>query len=191
MQDYREFISKILIPEDVLQKRIQELGEEISRDYAGKDLLLVCVLRGGIMFLVDLMRQIHIPHKIEFMAVSSYGLGQRSTTGQARITLDLDININDYHVLMVEDIIDSGYTMNSLLKLLSIRQPKSLEVCALLDKSSRREVEVPIRYRGFEIPDEFVFGYGLDMDEYYRNLPFVAVVDLDRYNTLSKNNTKS
>jgi len=191
LQDYREFISKILIPEDVLQKRIQELGEEISRDYAGKDLLLVCVLRGGIMFLVDLMRQIHIPHKIEFMAVSSYGLGQRSTTGQARITLDLDININDYHVLMVEDIIDSGYTMNSLLKLLSIRQPKSLEVCALLDKSSRREVEVPIRYRGFEIPDEFVFGYGLDMDEYYRNLPFVAVVDLDRYNTLSKNNTKS
>lgn len=181
MQPYEKYLKEILISEEDLQKRIAELGAEISRDFAGKTLLLVCILRGGVMFLTDLMRHITVPHAIEFMAVSSYGVGRRESNGQARITLDLNTNIMDQHVLLVEDIIDSGYTLASVLELLSTRKPKSLSVCTLLDKASRREVQVPIRYCGFVIPDKFVFGYGLDLDEYYRNLPFVGVVDLEKY----------
>ncbi len=184
MRDYREFLKEILFTPDVLHKRIAELGAEISRDYPDGNLLLVCILRGGVMFLSDLMRQISSPHAIEFMAVSSYGIGKRESTGEARLTLDLNTNIRDRNVLLVEDIIDSGRTVDSVLKLLSVRSPKSLEVCVLLDKAERREVSVPIRYTGFIIPDKFVFGYGLDIDEYYRNLPFVAVVDLERYTGL-------
>ncbi|MCC6146215.1 MAG: hypoxanthine phosphoribosyltransferase [Anaerolineaceae bacterium] len=181
MRDYHDFLKEILIPEAALQKRVAELGEAVSRDYAGQDLLLICILRGGVMFLTDLMRQIRVPHVIEFMAVSSYGVGRRETSGQARITLDLNTNIRDHNVLLVEDIIDSGRTLTSVLDLLSSRKPKSLEVCTLLDKWERREVDVPIKYCGFQIPDEFVFGYGLDLDEYHRNLPFVGVVDLEKY----------
>ncbi|MEJ5202589.1 MAG: hypoxanthine phosphoribosyltransferase [Anaerolineales bacterium] len=181
MQPYEKYLKEILITEENLQKRIAELGAEISRDFAGQTLLLVCILRGGVMFLTDLMRHITVPHSIEFMAVSSYGVGRRESNGQARITLDLNTNIMDQHVLLVEDIIDSGHTLASVLELLSTRKPKSLSVCTLLDKASRREVQVPIRYCGFVIPDKFVFGYGLDLDEYYRNLPFVGVVDLDKY----------
>ncbi len=181
MQPYEKYLKEILITEEDLQKRIAELGAEISRDFAGQTLLLVCILRGGVMFLTDLMRHITVPHSIEFMAVSSYGVGRRESNGQARITLDLNTNIMDQHVLLVEDIIDSGHTLASVLELLSTRKPKSLSVCTLLDKASRREVQVPIRYCGFVIPDKFVFGYGLDLDEYYRNLPFVGVVDLDKY----------
>jgi len=181
MQPYEKYLKEILISEEDLQKRIAELGAEISRDFAGKTLLLVCILRGGVMFLTDLMRHITVPHAIEFMAVSSSGVGRRESNGQARITLDLNTNIMDQHVLPVEDIIDSGYTLASVLELLSTRKPKSLSVCTLLDKASRREVLVPIRYCGFVIPDKFVFGYGLDLDEYYRNLPFVGVVDLEKY----------
>lgn len=185
MQDYREFLDEILVPSDVLQKRIAELGAEISRDYAGRPLHLICILRGGVMFLTDLMRNVTIPNTIDFMAVSSYGTNRQST-GQVRITLDLKNDIHERDVLLVEDIVDSGYTIASVLKFLETRQPKSLSVCTLLDKPERREVEVPIHYRGFTIPNKFVFGYGLDLDEYYRNLPFIATVDVRRYHPETK-----
>jgi hypoxanthine phosphoribosyltransferase len=181
MQDYQEFLAEVLIPSEILQDRIAELGAEISRDYEDKRLHLVCILRGGVMFLTDLMRYITIPHTIDFMAVSSYGSGARKTTGQVRITLDLKENIHNRDVLLVEDIVDSGYTIASVLEFLATRHPMSLSVCTLLDKASRREIEVPIHYRGFTIPDKFVFGYGLDLDEYYRNLPFIGAVDPERY----------
>ncbi len=181
MQDYHEFLGEILIDEHTLQARIAELGTQISQDYADTDtLLLICILRGGVVFLVDLMRHITVPHQIDFMAISSYGVGARESDGNVRVTLDLQTNIRDKDVLLVEDIIDSGHTISHVLELLSTRQPRSLRVCSLLDKAERREVVVPIHYRGFEIPNKFVFGYGLDMDEYYRNLPFIGVVDLDK-----------
>jgi hypoxanthine phosphoribosyltransferase len=179
--DYQRFLKKILIPEDILQKRIAELGAQISRDYAQKNLMLVCILRGGVMFLTDLMRQISIPHVIEFMAVSSYEVGGRESTGAVRITLDLFTEIYDRDVLLVEDIIDSGNTLSSVLEMLNTRKPRSLYICTLLDKEERRKVEVPIKYTGFDIPNEYVFGYGLDIDGYFRNLPFIAVVDLEKY----------
>ncbi len=185
MKDYREFLSEVLVSEESLQQRVAELGAEITRDYQGKELLLICILRGGVMFLTDLMRHIDVPHAIEFMAVSSYGSGARESTGRARITLDLNTNIQDRHVLLVEDIIDSGRTLASVLELLSTRKPASLKVCTLLDKADRREVEVDIQYSGFVIPNKFVFGYGLDLDEYYRNLNFIGVVDLEKYETSS------
>lgn len=181
MQDYQEFLAETLIDDNTLQNRIVELGKEISRDYASTDnLLLICILRGGIVFLVDLMRHLTVPHQIDFMAISSYGAGTRESDGNVRVTLDLQTNIRDKDVLLVEDIIDSGHTISHVLELLSTRQPRSLRVCSLLDKAERREVVVPIHYRGFEIPNKFVFGYGLDLDEYYRNLPFIGVVDLDK-----------
>jgi len=182
MKDYHDFLEEILIPEDALQKRIAELGADISRDYQGKELLLVCILRGGVMFLSDLVRQITVPHMIDFMSVSSYGVGARRSRGQSRITLDINTDVIHRHVLLVEDIVDSGYTVKAVLELLSARQPQSLKICVLLNKASRREVEVPIDYCGFVIPDKFVFGYGLDADEYYRNLPFIGVLAADRYN---------
>ena len=181
MQDYHEFLEEILIPTDALQRRIAELGAEISRDYAGKIPHLICILRGGVMFLSDLTRQISIPNSIDFMAVSSYGRGARQTTGQVRITLDLQEDIHDRDVLLVEDIVDSGYTIATVLEFLGTRRPRSLKVCTLLDKAERREVNVPIHYCGFNIPDKFVFGYGLDIDELYRNLPFIGAVNPDRY----------
>jgi len=181
MQDYQEFLAETLIDDNTLQNRIVELGKEISRDYASTDnLLLICILRGGIVFLVDLMRHLTVPHQIDFLAISSYGAGTRESDGNVRVTLDLQTNIRDKDVLLVEDIIDSGHTISHVLELLSTRQPRSLRVCSLLDKAERREVVVPIHYRGFEIPNKFVFGYGLDLDEYYRNLPFIGVVDLDK-----------
>lgn len=181
MKDYQELLEEELISEEDLQSRIRELGEEISRDYEGKDLLLICILRGGVMFLTDLMRAITIPHHIDFMAVSSYGVGVRKTSGNVRIKLDLTASIEGRDVLLVEDIIDSGYTIASVLDFLRTRRPASLRVCALLDKAERREAEVPIHYKGFTIPNKFVFGYGLDLDEYYRNLPFIGVVRADMY----------
>jgi hypoxanthine phosphoribosyltransferase len=181
IQDYHDFLGEVLIDEETLQRRIAELGAEISRDYAGEDLLLICILRGGVMFLTDLMRHITIPHAIDFMAVSSYGVGKRESTGLVRITLDLNSAVAGRSVILVEDIIDSGHTIASVLEFLTTRKPKTLTVCTLLDKATRREVFVPIAYRGFTIPDRFVFGYGLDIDEYYRNLPFIGVVDLEKY----------
>lgn len=181
VQDYHEYLEKVLVTEEQIQTRVKELGAEISRDYAGKELLIICILRGGVVFMVDLMRSITVPTAIEFMAVSSYGSGVRQSDGEVRITLDLNTSISGRHVLIVEDIIDSGNTLSSVIDLLKTRSPLSLYVCTLLDKEERREVEVPIRYRGFKIKNEFVFGYGLDMDEYYRNLPFVGTVDLEKY----------
>jgi hypoxanthine phosphoribosyltransferase len=181
MQDYHDLIEEILVSEDALQERIAELGQEISRDYHGKDLHLICILRGGVLFLTDLMRHITVPNTIDFMAVSSYGTASRHSTGQVRISYDLQSEIQGRNVLLVEDIVDSGYTIASVLDLLQTRHPGSLRVCTLLDKPERREVQVPIDYRGFVIPNKFVFGYGLDLDEYWRNLPFIAAVDLNRY----------
>jgi hypoxanthine phosphoribosyltransferase len=181
MQDYRDFLSEIIVSENALQQRISELGAEISRDYQGQDLLLVCILRGGIVFLTDLMRKITIPHTLDFMVVSSYMVGARQSSGQARISLDLRTDIYERNVLLIEDIVDSGYTIQAVLDVLGVRKPKSLNVCVLLDKVERREVEVPIHYRGFVIPDKYVFGYGLDVDEYYRNLTFVGALDTQKY----------
>jgi len=181
MQDYQAVLAEILIDEETLQKRVKELGAEISADYQNDDLLLICILRGGVPFLVDLSRHITVPHMVDFMAVSSYGAGKRESAGFARVTLDLQTDIRDRNVLLVEDIVDSGHTISSVLQMLETRQPKSLKVCALLDKPERREAHVPIHYLGFTIPNKFVFGYGLDLDEYHRNLPFVGVVDLDKY----------
>jgi hypoxanthine phosphoribosyltransferase len=182
MIEYKKVLSEILFTEDQIAKRVAELGAEISRDYAGLDkLILVCILRGGVVFMVDLAKHITIPHAMDFMAISSYGVGTRESNGMVRINMDLTTDIRGWHVLVVEDIIDSGFTLKSVLDMLSTRNPASLHVCALLDKSERREVDVPLRYRGFKIPNKFVFGYGLDLDEYYRNLPFIGVVDLQKY----------
>ncbi len=179
MVDYRDILLEVLVPEDRLQARVGELGTEITRDYLGQDLLLVCILRGGVMFLSDLMRHIATPHAIDFMAVSSYGVGVRESTGNVRIGLDLQQNIENRHVLVVEDIVDTGHTIAAVLNMLATRRPASLKICALLDKSERRQVPVPIDYVGFDIPNKFVFGYGLDIDELYRNLPFIGVVKPD------------
>jgi hypoxanthine phosphoribosyltransferase len=181
MQDYREFLAEIIVSEDALQQRIAELAAEISRDFQGQDLLLVCILRGGIVFLTDLMRKITVPHTLDFMVVSSYMVGARQSSGQARISLDLRTDIFNRNVLLIEDIVDSGYTIQAVLDVLGVRKPKSLNVCVLLDKVERREVDVPIHYRGFVIPDKYVFGYGLDVDEFYRNLPFVGALDIQKY----------
>lgn len=181
MQNYKDVLAEILIDADSLQKRIAELGVQISTDYTGEELLLICILRGGVPFMVDLSRNITLPHMMDFMAVSSYGVGKRESSGSARVTLDLQTDIRGKNVLLVEDIVDSGHTISSVLQMLETRQPKTLKVCALLDKPERREAHVPIHYLGFSIPNKFVFGYGLDLDEYFRNLPFVGVVDLDKY----------
>lgn len=181
MQDYNEILAEILITEETLQNRVKELGAEISADYIDDNLLLICILRGGVPFMVDLSRHITSLHMMDFMAVSSYGIGKRESSGTVRVALDLQTDIRDKDVLLVEDIVDSGHTIASVLEMLQLRQPRSLKVCALLDKAERREAVVPIHYRGFSIPNKFVFGYGLDLDEYYRNLRFVGVVDLDKY----------
>ncbi len=175
---YQHFLKEILIDEATLQARIAELGQQITERYADTDnLLLVCILKGGVMFLCDLCRHIQVPHEFDFMAVSSYGSGKRKSSGDVRIVMDLNTRLIGKHVLIVEDIIDSGHTLRAVIDLLWSRQPASISLCTLLDKSSRREVEIPVDYIGFEIPDKFVFGYGLDLDEKFRNLPFIGVVD--------------
>jgi len=181
MQSYQDVLAEVLIDAESLQTRVKELGEQISADYQNEELLLICILRGGVPFMVDLSRHITIPHMMDFMAVSSYGAGRRESSGSARVSLDLQMDILDKNVILVEDIVDSGHTISSVLHMLETRQPKTLKICALLDKPERREAEVPIHYLGFTIPNKFVFGYGLDLDEYYRNLPFVGVVDLNKY----------
>jgi hypoxanthine phosphoribosyltransferase len=169
-------VTEVLIEADALQHRIAELGEEISSDYAGRDLLLVGVLKGAVFFMADLMRNLSIPCEIDFMGISSYGEGTDSS-GVVRILKDLDINIEGRDVLVVEDIIDSGLTLSYLIRNLEAREPATLEICALMTKPDRREIEVPVRYVGFEIPNRFVIGYGLDFGERYRNLPYVGVLD--------------
>jgi len=168
-------VGEVLIEKEALSARIAELGAEISVDYADRDLLLIGVLKGAVFFMADLMRKLTIPCEVDFMAISSYGASTDSS-GVVRILKDLDINIEGRHVLVVEDIIDSGLTLSYLMRNLESREPATLEVCALLTKPDRREIEVPVRYVGFEIPNRFVIGYGLDFGERYRNLPYVAVL---------------
>jgi hypoxanthine phosphoribosyltransferase len=169
-------LGETLVSAEELQRRVTELGEEISSDYAGRSLLLVGVLKGAVFFLSDLMRFIDIPVEVDFMAVASYGSATDSS-GVVRILKDLDVAIEGRDVLIVEDIVDSGLTLQYLMRNLGSRNPRTLEVCALLTKPERRKVELPSRYVGFEIPDRFVVGYGLDHAEQYRNLPFVAVLE--------------
>ncbi|MFN2242727.1 MAG: hypoxanthine phosphoribosyltransferase, partial [Anaerolineae bacterium] len=169
-----------------LQTRVRELGQEISADYKDSDLILICVLKGGVAFLTDLMRNITIPHEIDFLAISSYGAGQRESTGAVRLLMDLKADIAGRDVLIIEDIVDSGQTMEYLLRTLGARQPASLRICTLLSKPSRRVVDVPLDYVGFEIPNEFVLGYGLDLDEKYRNLPYVAVLKQEFFEGLTE-----
>src|SRR4051794_22509576 len=168
-------IGEILVQRDELAQRVRQLGEEISRDYEGRDLFLVGVLKGAVFFLSDLMRHMEVPCEVDFMAVSSYG-SSTDSSGIVRILKDLDAPIQGREVLIVEDIVDSGLTLSYLLRTLRAREPASLEVCALLTKPERRKVDLPIRYVGFEIPNRFVIGYGLDHAERFRNLPYVAVL---------------
>jgi len=178
---WREYASKVLIDQETLQTRVAELGARISEDYRGKELLLVCVLKGGVMFLTDLMRRVTVPQRIDFMAISSYGTGVRESSGIVRILMDLSADIKNKHVLIVEDIIDTGHTLEYILRLLRARSPASLRVCCLLDKFERRQADIEVDYVGFSIPDEFVFGYGLDIDELYREVPLIAVLDPKYY----------
>jgi hypoxanthine phosphoribosyltransferase len=180
MLAYEKYLQEILIDEQTLQARVAALGAEISRDYADcNDLMLLCILKGGIMFLADLTRHISIPHEIDFLAVSSYGRGVRASSGNVRIDMDLSENISGRHILIIEDIIDSGHTLRFVMDVLQTRRPASIKLCTLLDKASMRTVEIPVHYRGFEIENKFVFGYGLDLDEKFRNLPFIGVVKTD------------
>ncbi len=173
-------ILKILVTEEELRQKVSELGEQISRDYEGKNLLLVSVLKGSVVFMADLMRAITIPAKIDFMAVSSYGSGTK-TSGVVKIIKDLDLDLSGYDVLIVEDILDSGMTLKYITELLKARGTKSIKIATLLDKPSRRKVDIKADYFCFDIPDEFVVGYGLDFDEKYRNYPAVAVLKPEVY----------
>jgi hypoxanthine phosphoribosyltransferase len=180
MSSLREDVDEILVTAQSIQARTRELGRQISQDYAGQGLLLVCVLKGAIAFLADLMRQITIPHEIDFMAISSYGASTESS-GVVRILKDLDTNIQGRNVLIVEDIVDTGRTLNYISQNLRTRNPKSLRICTLLNKPSRREIDIPLDYVGFEIPNKFVIGYGLDFAEIYRSLPFIGVLKREKY----------
>jgi len=168
-------IGDVLVSTEDLERRVAELGAEISRDYAGKDLVMIGVLKGAVLFLADLLRELEVPCEIDFMAVSSYG-SSTDSSGVVRILKDLDGPIEGRDVLLVEDIVDSGLTLHYLLKNLGARTPRSLEVCALLTKPERRRVDLPIRYVGFEIPNRFAIGYGLDHGQRYRNLSYVAAL---------------
>ena len=170
---------RVLIPEDEIQNKIIEVAEEISEVYKGQSLHLICILKGGAMFMCELAKRIHdVNISFDFMSVSSYGAGT-TTSGIVKIVKDLDEPLEGKHVLIVEDIIDTGHTLNHLSKLLMSRGPESIEICTLLNKPSRREKEVPVKYSCFEIPDKFVVGYGLDYDQKYRNLPYIGVVEFD------------
>ncbi|HHU77612.1 MAG TPA: hypoxanthine phosphoribosyltransferase [Clostridiales bacterium] len=173
-------VAKILIDEKKLMNRVQELGKQISEDYEGKDLVVICILKGAIMFTADLVKAISLPLSIDFMAVSSYGSSTKSS-GVVRILKDLDEEIEGRHVLIVEDIVDTGLTLDYLVKNLLSRKPASLKICCCLDKPERRKTPVKVDYVGFIIPDEFVIGYGLDYDEKYRNLPFIGVLSEEAY----------
>jgi hypoxanthine phosphoribosyltransferase len=173
-------IAHILLSEEQIHTRTQELGAQISADYAGRELSLICVLKGGVIFLADLIRSISIPLRIDFMATSSYGATTQSS-GVVRILKDLDMTIEGRNVLIVEDIIDTGHTLSYLVRILHERRPASLCICTLLSKPIRREIEMPIDYVGFDIPNEFVVGYGLDYNERYRNLPYIGVLKPEMY----------
>ncbi len=169
---------RVMLDEQQVDRRIQEIGEEISRDYEGRSVHLVCVLKGGTFFMCELAKRITIPVSIDFMSVSSYG-NETESSGVVKIVKDLDEPLKDKHVIVVEDIIDSGRTLSYLLNILKERGPASLSLCTLLDKPERRVVDVAVDYTGFEIPDEFVVGYGLDYAQKYRNLPYIGVVEME------------
>lgn len=175
-----EVLEKTLISEEEIKARVSELAKQIEKDYEGKAPTMVGVLKGSIMFYTDLVRQINLPLTVDFMSISSYGAGVNST-GEVKIIKDIDGKIGGKDVIIVEDIIDSGYSMNCLLKLFATRSPKSVKVCALLDKPSRREIPVPIDYTGFQVANEFVVGYGLDYAGLYRNIPFIGVLKKEVY----------
>lgn len=168
----------VMIPEEYLNKKIAELGAQISKDYAGKAVKLICILKGSIFFCCELAKRITVPVTLDFMQVSSYGSGTVSS-GKVNIKKDLDESIEGDHVIVVEDIIDSGNTLSRLIPMLLERKPADLAVCTMLDKPERREVEMDVKYNGFQIPDEFVVGFGLDFDQKYRNLPFIGVIHMD------------
>ena len=169
---------RVLLTEEEVDKKIQEIGEQISKDYAGEQVHLVCVLKGGVFFLCELAKRITIPVSMDFMSVSSYGSDTKSS-GVVKIVKDLDESLAGKNVIVVEDIVDSGRTLSYLLEMLKDRGPKSMRLCTLLDKPDRRVVDVNVDYTGFQIPDEFVVGYGLDYDQKYRNLPYIGIVELD------------
>lgn len=175
MENMERNVKSILITEEQLRSRVEELGKQISKDYAGKPLLLVCILKGSVIFMADLMRAIDINCKIDFMSISSYNSGTQSS-GQVRILLDLNKPVKDYDLLIVEDILDSGITLSYIKQLLLPRCPRSIKICTLLDKPDRRKTDIVADYCGFTIPDEFVIGYGLDYAEDYRNLPYVGII---------------
>ena len=169
---------EVMLSEEEVDRRIQEIGEQISKDYAGKQVHLVCVLKGGSFFLCELAKRITVPVSLDFMSVSSYG-GDTKSSGVIKIVKDLDEPLRDKNVIVVEDIVDSGRTLSYLLDMLKARGPKSMELCTLLDKPDRRVIDVKVDYTGFQIPDEFVVGYGLDYDQRYRNLPYLGVENFD------------
>ena len=177
---YNEVLEKTLISEEQLKTRISELAKQIEKDYEGKSPVIVGVLKGSVMFYTDLVWQIDLPLTVDFMSISSYGAGVNST-GEVKIIKDIDGKIGGKDVIIVEDIVDSGYSMNCLLKLFATRSPKSVRVCALLDKPSRREIPVPIDYTGFQVANEFLVGYGLDYAGLYRNIPFIGVLKKEVY----------
>ena len=169
---------RVLLTEEEVNKRIREIGEQISKDYEGKQVHLVCVLKGGSFFMCELAKRISVPVSLDFMSVSSYG-GDTKSSGVVKIVKDLDESLQDKHVIVVEDIVDSGRTLSYLLEMLNDRKPASMRLCTLLDKPERRVTDVKVDYTGFENPDEFVVGYGLDYDQRYRNLPYIGVVEFD------------
>ncbi|BAL80990.1 hypoxanthine phosphoribosyltransferase [Caldisericum exile] len=181
-----EDIEKILVSQEEIKKRVKELGEEISRDYKDKFPLFVCILRGAFVFLADLVREVHVPISVDFMAISSYG-GKTESSGQVKILKDLDTPIEDRHVLIVEDIVDTGLTMDAVTRLLKTRKPKSIKICTLLDKVDRRIINIKVDYYGFRIPNSFVVGYGLDYEEKYRNLPYIGILKEKVYKGGSNN----
>jgi len=169
---------EVLLSEEEVDRRINEIGEQITKDYAGKNVHLICVLKGGSFFLCELAKRINVPVSIDFMSVSSYGKDTKSS-GVVKIVKDLDESIKGKDVIVIEDIVDSGRTLSYLLEMLQAREPESLKLCTLLDKPDRRVVDVKVDYTGFQVPDEFVVGYGLDYDQIYRNLPYIGVVKFD------------
>ncbi len=174
-------IKEILVTEEQLKTRVAELGAQISKDYEGKNLLLVSILKGAVVFMADIMRAVTIPCGIDFMVVSSYGNENTVSTGLVKIIKDLDADLAGKHVLIIEDIMDTGITLSNLMPMLEMRNPESLKICSILDKPSRRKTNIQPDYKGFEVPDEFVVGYGLDYNETYRNLPYVGVLKPEVY----------
>ena len=181
MHDMNQDIDHVLVSEQQLRDKVAELGSAISRDYAGHDLLLVSILKGAVVFMADLMRAITIPCGIDFMVVSSYGGSNTTTTGLVKIIKDLDQDLTGRDVLIVEDILDTGVTLSHLVPMLKMRNPRSVRICSILSKPSRRKADIEPDYKGFDVPDEFVVGYGLDYDEKYRNLPYVGVLKPEVY----------